>query len=177
MMTIVLKDVVNWRALRITKKYDDKPEHHYTTIRKMFNRWSKENVFKLAYDKMIEAINKRNGKKVKKVFIDSTFIDNKTGSEMVGINPLNFKKRVTKLLIICDDDKNILNIKEFKTTMNDCMTIEKTIEGVKLKGRINLIGDQRSTDEEENKINSSKKEESKEADIKSERQRATEREE
>jgi hypothetical protein len=141
MMQIVLKDVVSWRALKITQKYTDKPENHHTTIRKMFNRWSDKNVFKTAYDKMLESINKKDKKKSKNVFIDSTFIDNKTGSELVGTNPLNYKKKVTKLSIICDDSKNILNIKEFKSTTNDCTTIEKTLDGVNLKGKINLIGD------------------------------------
>ena len=123
------------------EKYDDKPEHHHTTIRKVFNKWSSKDIFKIAYNKMLGKKNKENNKKIKNVFIDSTFVDNKTGSELVGVNPLNYKKRVTKLSIICDNSKNILNIKEFKSTTNDCITIEKTLEGVRLKGRINLIGD------------------------------------
>ena len=145
MMHIVLKDVVSWRSLKVTKNYSDKKEHHHTTIRKMFNKWSSKNVFKIAYDKMmnkmLENENKKNSKKVKNMFIDSTFIDNKTGSELVGVNPMNYKKRVTKLSIVCDDSKNVINIKEFKSTTNDCITIEKTLEGVRLKGRVNLIGD------------------------------------
>ncbi|VBB18702.1 hypothetical protein YASMINEVIRUS_1234 [Yasminevirus sp. GU-2018] len=145
MMHIVLKDVVSWRSLKVTKNYGDKKEHHHTTIRKMFNKWSSKNVFKIAYDKMmdkmLENVNKKNSKKVKNMFIDSTFIANKTGSELVGVNPMNYKKRVTKLSIVCDDSKNVVNIKEFKSTTNDCITIEKTLEGVRLKGRVNLIGD------------------------------------
>ncbi|VBB18243.1 hypothetical protein YASMINEVIRUS_706 [Yasminevirus sp. GU-2018] len=145
MMHIVLKDVVSWRSLKVTKNYSDKKEHHHTTIRKMFNKWSSKNVFKIAYDKMMdemsENVNKKNSKREKNLFIDSTFIDNKTGSELVGVNPMNYKKRVTKLSIVCDDSKNVVNIKEFKSTTNDCITIEKTLEGVRLKGRINLMGD------------------------------------
>ncbi|VBB18085.1 hypothetical protein YASMINEVIRUS_548 [Yasminevirus sp. GU-2018] len=138
-------NVVSWRSLKVTKEYSDKKEHHYTTIRKMFNKWSSKNVFKIAYDKMMnkmsENMKKKNSKREKNLFIDSTFIDNKTGAELVGVNPMNYKKRVTKLSIVCDDSKNVVNIKEFKSTINDCITIEKTLEGAGLKGRINLIGD------------------------------------
>ncbi|VBB18163.1 hypothetical protein YASMINEVIRUS_626 [Yasminevirus sp. GU-2018] len=145
MMHIVLKDVVSWRALKVTKNYDNKAEHHHTTIRKMFNRWSSKNVFKIAYDKMrdktLENVTTKDSRKPQTLFIDSTFIDNKTGAELVGVNPLNYKKRVTKLSIICDDKKNIVNIKEFKSVANDCTTIDATLEGVKLTGRVNLTGD------------------------------------
>lgn len=60
MMLIVLKDVVSWRSLKVTKKYDDKPEHHHTTIRKVFNKWSSNDIFKIAYNKMLEKKNNEN---------------------------------------------------------------------------------------------------------------------
>jgi hypothetical protein len=78
-------------------------------------------------------INKYDKKKIN-LFIDSTFIDNKTGSELVGINPFNYKKRVSKLSILCDDKKNIINVKAFKTTLNDCKTIEETIKSLDIMG-------------------------------------------
>ena len=142
MILIVLKDVVSWRSLKITAKYVNKKENHYTTIRKMFNKWCNKDIFKVAYEKMLkEEVIKKYDKKEINLFIDSTFIDNKTGSELVGINPFNYKKRVSKLSILCDDKKNIINVKAFKSTLNDCKTIEETIKSLDIKGKINLVGD------------------------------------
>ena len=144
MMNIVLKDVVSWRSLKVTKNYIDKKENHHTTIRKMFNKWSSYGIFEKAYmnmlkDRVMRQIQKDRGSI--DLFIDSTFIDNKTGSEMVGINPINYKKRVSKLSIICDKNKNILTVKPFKSTINDCLTVEDTLKDMNISKRINLIGD------------------------------------
>lgn len=142
MMLLVLKDITSWRSLRITKYYIDKKENHYTTIRKKFNKWNKLDVFRKAYEKLINnVIVKWENKKEIDLFIDSTFINNKTGSELVGVNPMNYKKRVTKLSIICDNNKQIIKIIPIKTTKNDCVSIEDTIENLKKHKKINLIGD------------------------------------
>ena len=44
---IVLKHVNSWRSISITSNYSGKSRYHYTTIRKMFNKCSKFNVFKI----------------------------------------------------------------------------------------------------------------------------------
>lgn len=142
MITIVLKDVVSWRSLKIVADYTGKKDNHHTTIRKIFNKWCDKEIFKISYEKMLkEVVISKYDKKEINLFIDSTFIDNKTGSELIGINPFNYKKRVTKLSILCDSKKNIINVAPFKSTLNDCKTIEDTIKSVDIKGRINLIGD------------------------------------
>ena len=144
MFRIVLNDVTSWRALKVVKKYGDKKEHHHTTIRKIFNKWCEKDVFKIAYKEMLkDTVIRKIDKKEINLFIDSTFIDNKTGSELVGINPFNYKKKVTKLSIICDDKKRIINVKPFKSTVNDCKTVDETIKDIEISKnvRINLIGD------------------------------------
>jgi len=143
MFVIVLKDVNSWRSLKITKNYEGKKENHYSTIRKMFGKWNKYEIFKRAYERMLDekVISKNKNKKEIDLFIDSTFIDNKTGKEMIGVNPLYYKKKVTKLSIVCDKDKNVIEVKPFKSTMNDCITIEETVKDIKYKKKIHLIGD------------------------------------
>ena len=47
----VLKHVNSWRSLSVTANFSGKSKYHYTTIRKMFNKWSKLNVFKIAYNR------------------------------------------------------------------------------------------------------------------------------
>lgn len=78
MILIVLKDVNSWRSLKVTINYRDKKENHYTTIRKMFNKWNKMDIFKIAYERMLEnKVIKRiqSEKSVINLFIDSTFDD------------------------------------------------------------------------------------------------------
>ena len=95
MFLLVLKHVNSWRSLAITLKYSGKSKYHYTTIRKMFNKWSINNVFKIAYNRMLSdyKTNQHYGKEVD-LFIDVCFVSNKTGSELVGINPTYYKKNV-----------------------------------------------------------------------------------
>lgn len=140
MFILVLKEVNSWRSLKITAKYGDKKENHHTTIRKMFNKWSEKEIFKKAYDKMRKGDINGNDKEIN-LFIDSTYVNNKTGVELVGINPMYYKKRVTKISIICDEKKRVIIAKPFKSTRNDCATIIETVKEINKGERINLIGD------------------------------------
>lgn len=139
---IVLKHVNSWRSLSITSNYSGKSRYHYTTIRKMFNKWSKFNVFKIAYDKMLNNYNHNllHSKSID-LFIDACFISNKSGSELVGINPTYYKKNVTKLSIVCDSNKIPLSVTAFKTTVNDCRTVDQSVRSLNLNKPINLIAD------------------------------------
>ena len=77
----VLKHVNSLRSLSVTTNFSGKSKYHYTTIRKMFNKWSKLKVFQIAYDKML-IVYKNNLPHSKSIdlFIDACFISNKTGS-------------------------------------------------------------------------------------------------
>lgn len=138
----VLKHVNSWRSLSVTANFSGKSKYHYTTIRKMFNKWSKLKVFQIAYDKML-IVYKNNLPHSKSIdlFIDACFISNKTGSELVGINPTYYKKNVTKLSIICDNNKIPLSVTAFKTTTNDCKTVNQSVKSLNLNKPINLIAD------------------------------------
>jgi hypothetical protein len=142
MILLVLKHINSWRSLSITLKYANKSKYHYTTIRKMFNKWNINNVFKIAYNNMLVQYNNNlpNSKEID-LFIDACFISNKTGSELVGINPTYYKKNVTKLSIVCDSNKVPLTVTAFKSTTNDCKTIIDSVKSLKLNKKINLITD------------------------------------
>jgi len=138
----VLKHVNSWRSLSVTANFSGKSKYHYTTIRKMFNKWSKLNVFQIAYNKML-TVYKHNLPHSKSIdlFIDACFISNKTGSELVGINPTYYKKNVTKLSIVCDNNKIPFSVTAFKTTTNDCKTVNQSVRSLNLNKPINLIAD------------------------------------
>ena len=146
MFRIMLNDTNSWKALSRLSDCQSDSRYHYTTIRKMFNRWSKHNVFSIAYHKML-CDNNLNLPKLKGVdrsidlFIDATFVDNKTGSELVNVNPLYYKKNVTKLSIICDSKKTPLSITPFKSTTNDSITVIDSLKPLNIRRRVNLIAD------------------------------------
>ena len=141
MIYYVLKNVNSWDSLRITSKYDGKSKYHYTTIRKIFTKWSKLNVFKKAYNKFIDYYGFNIYHTKDDIFIDATFINNKTGSEMVNVNPLYYKKNMTKLSVICDSNKIPINVVPVKTNTYDGDTIVESVKEVKIKKKTNLIAD------------------------------------
>jgi hypothetical protein len=136
MFVLVLKHVNSWFSLSITSNYIGKSKYHYTTIRKMFNKWTNFNIFKIAYFEMLNDHNLYNLSKNSDLFIDACFVSNKTGSEFVGINPMYYKKNVTKLSIICDSNKIPLSITPFKSTTNDCKTIIDSLTDLNLKKKL-----------------------------------------
>jgi len=103
------------------------------------------NVFKYAYD-IYNSINyvKINHKNLD-LFIDCTYIPNKSGVENVGCNPEYKKKKVTKISGLCDKNKCILSISEcLISTMHDVKTIPRTLKNINVDTKnknINIIGD------------------------------------
>ena len=146
MFRIMLNDTNSWSSLSLLSSCQSNSRYHYTTIRKMFNRWSKHNVFSIAYHKMLAdndlnlPTSRTNARSID-LFIDATFVSNKSGSELVGVNPLYYKKKVTKLSIICDSKKTPLSITPFRSTTNDSITVIDSLKPLNIKRQINLIGD------------------------------------
>ena len=103
------------------------------------------NIFKYAYD-IYNSINyvKINHKNLD-LFIDCTYIPNKSGVENVGCNPEYKKKKVTKISGLCDKNKCILSISEcLISTMHDVKTIPRTLKNINVDTKnknINIIGD------------------------------------
>ena len=139
----VLKNMNSWNSLCLLSSCKSSSKYHYTTLRKMFDKWVRFNVFEIAYNKMLNDLSLIDIFDTDiDLFIDSTFISNKTGSELVRANPLYYKKNVTKVTIICDSNKIPLSIVPFKPNVNDQRTIIDSINRLNLnKKRINLIGD------------------------------------
>ena len=92
----MLNDVNKWSSLNKLKSC--KPvsingktaTNHDSTIKKKFNKWCEDSIFKLAFQKCI------NLKKINSsinLSIDSSFINNKYGIEDIGLNTDNKKKR------------------------------------------------------------------------------------
>lgn len=137
----VLKNVVSWSSLHML--HPDKPKTHYKTIQDVFLKWTKLGIFELAYEKLlIKHVYIKKEQEIN-LIIDSTLINNKTGSEHVTYGP-NPKKKISKTSFICNDKQQIINATFHKGKEHDIKTIECGLEKMKdyLKNKkVNLIGD------------------------------------
>ena len=105
----ILSDYNKWENLKLD---NDKP-YHWKSIYNEFNKWSKDNIFEEAFNCFIKEnyfkLSKLKKNKSINLFIDVTKINNKSGSENIGINVEYKKKNVTSLTVIYD-----INIKPNK---------------------------------------------------------------
>ena len=152
-IVLVLTDLKKWESLHLL--YNDLPEYHYKTIQDKHLLWSELNIYEIAYkilfNKYKLPILKNSSNLI--LFIDSTLIYNKNGSECIGYGQ-NPKKKETKISAICDKNKtlysiDICNINHKTVTKNtlkdDAHTVETSLQFLlknKLKyKKIILVGD------------------------------------
>lgn len=152
-----------WKDLNKSIFYDPKPfvKYHYKSIHSQFNRWYSNDIFKKAFyncvphnndvelsgfkfndnDNNFYIINENND-----LFIDSTSINNKYGSEDIVINPELTKKNITKISTISNVNGFVYSItnnihntktikynninKSIKTAKNDVKTIEISLNNI-----------------------------------------------
>lgn len=132
----MLNDINKWKTLVKLKSYNPLlinnklANSHFVTIRKKFVKWSRDGIFKLAFD---ECMNLKNVNKNIELIIDSTFINNKYGVEDIALNTDNKKKRSSKLSIITDEDKFIYSIINIKINTINNVKIDKRLKENKNK--------------------------------------------
>jgi hypothetical protein len=123
----VLGDVVCWKSLRILYTPNNK-KYHYKTIEGKFLQWSRLNIFKKAFNELLNTYTLKDIKSstTLNLFIDTSDIVNKNGSELVNYG-LNKKKKICKLSAICDSNKNVYGITAHLGSMHDTKTVKKSI--------------------------------------------------
>jgi len=137
--------------------------YHYKTIENKSNYWTKQGIFKRAFENIKCDINSNI------LLIDSVIINNKYGCENIIINPEYPKKQGTKLSTITNEYGFILSIESFKlnkqlknnnqTGVHDVKMIEETLINVKQNNNCkyyHLIGDKAYKNNYELKINNKK---------------------
>lgn len=154
MMMYLLNDINNWSFLKNIQGYGEYlkkevvPKYHYKTIQNKFNYWTNKGIFKNAFNKL------KSNENFNMLFIDSTSLTNKYGSENITINPEYKKKKVTKLSIISNESGFILAIEPFDiknklkngslTSVHDVKMIEETLKNVDINNNskyYHLVGD------------------------------------
>lgn len=121
-MFYVLKEGIGWN-------YIDDNIIKGDTVRKMFNKWTKDEIFK---DAWIIILNIYSFMKLdfKDIFIDASHIKNVLGSEMVGPNHYDRYRPGTKLSIICDDLGIPISIQINKSSLHDSKFINNNLQTV-----------------------------------------------
>jgi hypothetical protein len=172
----IIDNYTKWKSLTTSIFYEphNNSKHHFKSLCAQYYRWCKNDVFKNALNKIVPINNdiKLNDDTTddiyydidndKDLFIDTTFINNKHGSEGVVVNPELTKKNVTKLGTVSNIDGFVFAItyidghdkvitfnkkkRNIKTACHDSKTIKQTLNEINPNiniqtNEINLIGD------------------------------------
>ena len=130
---------------------------HWKTIYNEYIKWCKDDIFMIAYKHFINEhyfkLSKLKHNKQINLFIDVTKINNKYGSDGIGVNIEYKKKNVSSLTVICDENKIPLAFKcienkniyrKKKTHQHEIKNVQQTIDTISVdldKVKINIIGD------------------------------------
>jgi hypothetical protein len=121
MFDLVLDDVTKWKSLVHTKMYNSNKLYHYKSISNEFNRWSKHDIIKIAYERHIKGVyvekfnDSKNKSRSVNLYTDTSCYNNKFGRENVGVHPELHKKNTTKIASLIDENKMLLAMIEVKT--------------------------------------------------------------
>jgi hypothetical protein len=116
-----------------------------------FSKWRRLNVFKIAWEELLELYaNKQldaHPKWFKDIYIDSTLIKNVNGTDCVGKNPCDRGRLGTKVSVICDDNFVPISYSHYGANVADSKTMLESYDAIACKLKIddrctnNLIGD------------------------------------
>ncbi len=149
----VLNDISAWDRLSLLIACNGSSYYHWKSIYNEFQRWSKNNIFQIAYENFIKThykdIFKLQNNPEFNLFIDVTKIDNSLGCENVTINNEYMKKNITPISVICDENKIPLSITNVDFNRNENDTRNNPVHDVKsiVKSLDNLIITDFNTDD------------------------------
>jgi len=171
----VLNDLTKWKALQLISLPDninhDRKKYHWKVIYNEFLKWSKDGIFELSYIDFLKhnyfKLTKVRKNKKLNMFVDVTKINNKLGSEMIGLNVEYKKKNVTCLSVVCDEDKIPLGVSCLNTNLNKTKSgkhtfvhelngLQKTLDTIPIDVKpyisVNLMGDKAYISKREYKV-------------------------
>lgn len=119
-----LKSGVSWRMLRSTI--------NYKTLHWHFTQFVKNNIFLRVFQKIKNIYLKNYSQLQQTLYIDSTIIYNKNGTNKIGRNKFYKNKNTTKISLMCDSYGFPLSIFFIKGNYHDNSIFEKHIKDAKL---------------------------------------------
>ena len=118
---------------------------------KRFSKWRRLDVFKIAWEELLELYSNKqldaHPKWFKDIYIDSTLIKNVNGTDCVGKNPCDRGRLGTKVSVICDDNFVPISYSHYGANVADSKTMLESYDAIVCKLKIddrctnNLIGD------------------------------------
>ena len=141
---LVLRDVVSWKSLSRVYKHSSK--FHYKTIYDIYLKWCKLNIFEDVFNILSNTfyLSQYTTSSNINLYIDSSSINNKYGRELVAYGGENKKKQITKISLICNEDKFPVSVTFYSGNIVDVTTIYKSLNPLLDKiyyKQINLMGD------------------------------------
>lgn len=94
----VLRTGCQWRSLSLSLK-----SCSWQTVHRYFTFWSKQGIFRNAYQRLLSIYKRKNSSKCQRIITDCTFIKNVFGRDCLGRCPVDRGRWATKLSVICDD--------------------------------------------------------------------------
>jgi hypothetical protein len=170
----MLNDVVKWKSLKKLSEYKGESEYHYKYLNTVFNKWSKNGIFKDAYKKMLNneyyKLKHIKNSTTIKLFVDCSFIYNMYGIDCKATNPEYRKKKCTKISVIADEQNNIISMDYDKTHLSaknkpafchDLKLVQKNLNNMHIKIQkekiTKLCGDKGYISKKRFKLNNNKK--------------------
>ena len=117
----VLKTGMQWRQLQ------PRVASHITVFKTM-QSWVQRNIFQTAYQRLLKLYNRR--RRPKYHCIDSSFVKNIYGRDVVGRNPTDRGRRATKLSVIVDDLGVPFSLIALPANRSDQISLQPTIESM-----------------------------------------------
>lgn len=124
----LLNDFNSWKSLTKSTDINKNKQYHYKTISDIHRLWCKKGVYRKAFEEI--RLNKINTEDLKdfNLLIDSTLIINKYGSDNVGYGSETRKKKFSKITMIVNNNNDIINVTEGKTSAKEIVFETKKIK-------------------------------------------------
>ena len=133
----VLRGGIPWRLLQ--------RKGHWSTYYKKFTEWSKEGVFKLAFNILHKILKRQkylDEAEYKDLYIDSTMVRNVLGSNGVGVNHYDRGRKGSKVSVICTRSGIPIHMKITGSHVHDSKIMMEQIPEITIKiVGSRLIGD------------------------------------
>jgi transposase len=104
-----------WRGLERNGGAAPMTVYHY------FNLWSKRRVFEKAFEDLATTYMRTSP--AKPLVVDTSFVKNIYGVEVVGRNPTDRGRKATKVSLLCDERGAPLHVCYHKANKSDCQTL------------------------------------------------------
>lgn len=120
----ILNDFNSWRSLIKSKDIDDEKRFHYKTIADIHRLWCERGVYRASFEEIRKKHLDDNDEAELDLFIDSTLIINKYGSDGVGYGHETRKKKFSKITVI-ENKNNVVNVIVHETLSKEVVFGEK----------------------------------------------------